>query len=528
MKHDAVRVVQTALKYSTSTQRKLIAKELKGSYCQLASNKYSKFLIEKLVTSGDDEIRGLIVTEFYGKVRKLMLNSEASWVLDDIYRKVANPQQKAFLLREWYGPEFALFKDANQTPTMELAEILKEDPEKRSTVLKNLKELINPLIEKGWTAFTSLHAAMLQYFRGLKRESEEHRQFMDHCTNEDSGDLIKHMCFTEPGSLVVCLLLANGTAKDRKLIIRRLQDAVQMMCVDAYGHAVILAAYEVVDDTVLLSKSILSHILAPGNDDKYETTVLAANDLYARTTLLYPFDGATKNLFPEALSRDLEILKEVVDIRKSTSKKDPEVRRMELVQAASNLLLGAVEDKAIDLVTTSFGSQLVTSILLSGKGNKEAAVGAVAATAAGDVSDPVHLSRVPFVGRMFKTLALGGRFNKELGKVVPVEPPLKFADALYEHIRTQEVGWACGPSSFVILSMLDADEFSEKDTLRQCLFKSREELKKAAIEGAVLPKARDGEEGNEEGQSGKKSGKKQDRKPLSGNTGTKLILEKLG
>jgi pumilio family protein 6 len=51
-KHDSVRVIQTAIKYSTMEQRRMIARELKGEFRTLAEGKYSKFLIAKLVEKG--------------------------------------------------------------------------------------------------------------------------------------------------------------------------------------------------------------------------------------------------------------------------------------------------------------------------------------------------------------------------------------------------------------------------------------------------------------------------------------------
>jgi pumilio family protein 6 len=51
-KHDSVRVIQTAIKYSTIEQRRMIARELKGEFKTLAEGKYSKFLIAKLLEKG--------------------------------------------------------------------------------------------------------------------------------------------------------------------------------------------------------------------------------------------------------------------------------------------------------------------------------------------------------------------------------------------------------------------------------------------------------------------------------------------
>ena len=42
LKHDASRIVQSVVKYGGSKERDEIARELKGSYKELAQNKYSK------------------------------------------------------------------------------------------------------------------------------------------------------------------------------------------------------------------------------------------------------------------------------------------------------------------------------------------------------------------------------------------------------------------------------------------------------------------------------------------------------
>lgn len=477
------------------------------------------------MSSSDEEIRDMIITEFFGKVRKLMLNPDASWILDDIYRKVATKEQKAIMLREWYGPEFALFREAEGTT--DLGEILEKEPNKRGPILKSLMELINPMIQKGWTAFTSLHDAMYQYFRTLRPGSEGHRSFMDLCLSEESGDLIKHLGFTDSGTRLASLLLAYGTAKDRRHMIKSFKDAFQMMSVDMFGHVVILAAYETIDDTRLISKSIIPQILTPESEDqKYDMVILAANDPHARTTLLYLFEGQSKALFPPSLSRDIAILSEVIEIRETTSKKDPEIRRKELVDAISPPLLEAIAQKPIDLVTTSFGCQFVANVLLSATAEKTTAINAVAHTASGDINDPVHLSYTPFTGRMYKTLVQGGRFDKQQGKIIPVLPSLDFADAIYPHIKGQEIGWATGPSSFVILSMLEATDFSKKQELKKTLGKHQKELKRAAM--GELSGIKKKSEKQEENEGRKEKSEKQSiAVKQSGNVGTKLILEKV-
>ncbi|KAK3383899.1 armadillo-type protein [Lasiosphaeria ovina] len=536
LKHDAVRAVQTAIKYSTPTQRKQIAKELQGTYAQLAESRYAKFLIGKLLVQNDAEIRDMIIPEFYGKVRKLINHSEASWILDDVYRSVATKEQKAYLLREWYGPEFALFRQPDNTnATADLSEILAKEPSKRAIVLKYLCDMTNGLIQKKLTGFTMLHDAMLQYFLNLKPESEELKEFSEVVRGDDNGDLLKNMAFTKSGARLVCLLLAHGGAKDRKQILKTFKDAFQPMCGDAYGHMIILAAYDLIDDTVLTFKTIFPEILGKSEEKDTHNITFLANDLNARITICYLFEGQSKSLFPSSHASDLEILNEIHEIRKTTSKKDPEIRHKELVAALSAQLLAAVASSPSDLVQTSFGCQFVTDVLLSAQGDKTSVLEAIASTAASDPTPVVsedalapplpHISLTPHGGKMFRTLIAGGRFDKEAGAVKRIDPPLNFADILYPVIKEHVIQWAAGPSSFTVLALLEAPDFTSKQELLKTLRSERKTLEKVAVEETANQKAK------AEADKTKPKGArrpKQGQSKLGGNQGTRLLLEKLG
>ncbi|KAK3330303.1 armadillo-type protein [Apodospora peruviana] len=544
LKHDAVRAVQTAIKYATPEQRKQIAKELQGTYAQLAESRYAKFLIGKLLVQNDDEIRDLIVPEFYGKVRKLINHAEASWILDDIYRGVATKEQKARLLREWYGPEFSLFKlGENVEVTADLAKILADEPSKRSTVLKYLFDMSNNFIQKKMTGFTILHDAMLQYFLNLKPDSEELKEFVEIVKGDEGGDLLKNMAFTRSGARLVCLLLAHGSAKDRKQILKTYKDTFQLMCGDPNAHMIILAAYDLIDDTVLTSKTIFPELLGKTDESDGGNLIFLANDLNARTTVCYLFEGRSKSLFPASHAADLAILDEIHEIRKTTSKKDPEIRRKELVGAISAQLLAAVAAAPQDLVSSSFGCQFATDILLSTIGDKSDALAAIASTAAGGPAlttddevyppPPPHISLTPFGGKMFKSLIAGGRFDKEAGALRRVDPPLNFADIIYPVIKEHAVQWATGPSSWTVLALLEAPEFSSKKELLKILRANKKLLEKAATEETPAQQARAAEvvEGEESKSKKSRKAKGKDTKEAKpravGNQGTKLVLEKI-
>ncbi|KAK4648750.1 Pumilio y domain member 6 [Podospora bellae-mahoneyi] len=531
LKHDAVRAVQTAIKYSTPVQRKQIAKELQGAYAQLAESRYAKFLIGKLLVQNDTEIRDIIIPEFYGKIRKLINHSEASWILDDIYRGAATKEQKAHMLREWYGPEFALFKSGNKGEvTADLSKILAEEPSKRSTVLKYLCDMSNNLIQKKMTGFTMLHDAMLQYFLNLKPDSEELKEFVEVVKGDENGDLLKNMAFTKSGARLACLLLAHGSAKDRKQILKTYKDTFQLMSGDPHGHMILLAAYDLIDDTVLTSKSIFPEILGKIEDLDPGNITFMANDPNARIVSLYLFEGQSKSLFPSSHADDLELLSELHEIRKTTSKKDAEVRRKELVASMSPQMLAAVAAFGKELAATSFGCQFIADILLSSVGDKTAALEAVAATAAGEPNPalpedadppyppPPHLSLTPHGGKLYKTLIAGGRFDRETGTVKRIEPPLNFADILYPVIKDHIMQWAVGPSSFTVLGLLEAPDFSSKKELLKLLKLEKKTLERAATAAETTAEGVKPKSKNKDNGSKSKSG---------GNQGARLLLEKL-
>lgn len=525
----------------------MIAKELTGTYRQLAESRYAKFLIGKLLVQGDDEIRDIIVPEFFGHVRRLIKHPEASWILDDVYRGIASKQQKAIILREWYGAEFAVFEKDNSKPVPgELSEILEAEPGKRAPIMRYLQELINHLIQKKLTGFTLLHDAMLQYFLSAKQGTEEITEFIELLKGDEEGDLMKNLAFTRSGSRVVSLALAYGNAKDRKTILRFYKDTLQMMAADPNGHIIILTAYEVIDDTVLTAKSIFPELFSKDADKQVENIVSATNDIYARTALLYLFQGKSKALFPASLSADLEILSEIEKARTNTSKKDPEIRRSELNKALSTYLLKAIAAAASDLVSTSFGCLLINEVLFGAEGDKSEALAAVAATASGDpsfteveIEDKIaeatvtasfpHIASTAFGGKMLKSLIAGGRYDRETKTIIPISPPLNFADVLYPHIKEHMIEWASGSSSFVVLALLEAP-FESKDELLEILRKNKKALEKAAIEETFDQRLRreSAEAEKDDGKIAKKGKKAKFVKVReAGNKGSALLLEKL-
>ncbi|EER42904.1 puf family RNA-binding protein [Histoplasma capsulatum H143] len=473
-KHDSVRVIQTALKYASPQQRKDIAKELKGNYCSLAESKYAKFLIGKLLVHGDSEVRDIIIPEFYGHVKRLMRHPEASWIVDDIYRTVATATQRAMLLCEWYGAEFVVFRPADGVPeTADLAEIISKNPEKRGPIMKYLHEFINHLVQKKFTGFTMLHDAMLQYFLNTTPGSEEAAELVQLILGDEEGDLAKNLAFTKSGARLVSLCFAYSNAKDRKLLLRLYRGTMKMLAGDVNGQVVLLTAYEVIDDTKLSSKSIFPELLnqASTAEARHEELLLQITDLTARIPILYSFaEDTTRWLVIDPDHK--KILDEVLAVRSQTSKKDPNTRRQELVKAASPTLLEFIAASADSLVEYSFGCQFITEVLFSADGDKTAALTAIAALP----TSKSEALKNPSAGRMLKALVQGGRFNSKTKCVEKVQPPLNFHGLLYEQIAANVMAWVTGANPFVILALVEAEDFGKRGELVKTLTKHKKVL----------------------------------------------------
>ena len=143
-------------------------------------------------------------------MRRLINHPEAAWILDDTYRQVATPEQKRRLLREWYGPEFAIQALKTETPDSgDLPMLLEAFPEKRKPIMEYLQTQINSIIQKKQNGFIMLHDAMLQYFLACKPGSSEANDFLEYLRPDatlkegeesDNADLLKNLAFTKSGS----------------------------------------------------------------------------------------------------------------------------------------------------------------------------------------------------------------------------------------------------------------------------------------------------------------------------------------
>ncbi|CAG8829949.1 15709_t:CDS:2, partial [Racocetra persica] len=225
------------------------------------------------------EYRSKILTEFKGQVKKLFIHTEARNVLLEAY-ELSNVKQRSSLLEEFYGPEFTLFK---RTENLNIKDLIAEDPSNKDKVLKNLFQAIQYLIKKPESLnYIIMHRILLEYF--TYADDSKIREVIEMISEQVSMFL-----HTREGSQVAMLCFSHGAVKDRKTMLKSMKEYAAKICKEEYGYLVLLRAFDVVDDTVSVTKYIIDQIVKPG----VLKTIM--QDKFGHRVILYLLTGRAKS-----------------------------------------------------------------------------------------------------------------------------------------------------------------------------------------------------------------------------------------
>ncbi|KAH8107264.1 ARM repeat-containing protein [Phellopilus nigrolimitatus] len=482
-KHDASRIVQTLVKYGSQAERDEVAGELKGRFKELAQSRYSKFLVTKLIRSCPAH-RAALLLEFRGAVVRLLLHREAGAVLADAYELHANAFERALLLHDFYGREAALFAApalaggaAARADEREKAQLKKglagvlegADAERRRRILAAVKENVELVLnnpEKGAISHAIFHRVLWEYLVEVNAlDDEALQEKLRHELFEACQEVLAEMVHTKDGSRVVREFIAQGSAKDRKQVVKVLKPHIERICKDEEAQLVLFTALDVIDDTKLTAKALVAEVTS------------RAGELYAspqgRRALLYLLIPRVPRHFTPALGARLA---ETDAARARTSKKDATLRTNELRAAASAPLVALLEDpaRAEALVRDPGGSLLVVEVMLYAEGDKAGAtaalLGLLDAPYPAPAGAPPHVLDVPHASRAYKTLLQGGHFSQQ-ARVIERAPASAhnaagFARAWLARVgeaRTRAVGQAGG--AFVVGAL--AERVREEGTAEE-------------------------------------------------------------
>lgn len=453
MKHDASRVVQTLIKYSSKERREQIVESLKGKHYLLATSAYGKYLLVKLLHYGSRDSRQLIINELHGSLRKLMRHREGAYVVEDLFVLYATHDQRQQMIKEFWGSEYGVFRETHKDLTIE--SVCESSVEKRNIIARNLVGTITATVEKGSTGFQILHAAMREYVK-IANEKEI-SEFID-LLHEQFAELVH----TPEGADVACTLIAKANAKERKLIIKTLKNHADKLIMNEHGNLVFITALLCVDDTVLMFKSF-----GPAIKEDLQDFII---DKYGRRPWLYILLGLEGRYFNPLVKKDLN---RYIGMSEATSKKPAVQRRKELLNKFAPMYLSTVSKNYSDILEENLGSQFISEVLLSdelyeqlGENETEKFQGiidSIVTTFKGDISEADHPIHRPFSTRLLKALIQGGRWNNKERKVEPLEKVeglgITFSKRFYEDIidSSNLLEWINNQdSSFTIVALYES------------------------------------------------------------------------
>ncbi|QRW21075.1 pumilio homology domain family member 4 [Rhizoctonia solani] len=497
-KHDASRIVQTLVKYGGQKERDEVAAELKGKYRDLAQNKYGKFLVTKLIRYCNAH-RTAILSEFHNHVIRLLLHREASPIIADTFDLYASTGERNLLLRDFYGKEVALFDSASiQTGGLRAA-LEHAAPERRKRILASVAETLMQIFnnpDKGAVSHSIVHRVLWEYLNELALLEDSDKEDVERLRRElfdTCQELLAEMVHTKDGSRAVREFIARGTAKDRKQIIKTLKPHIEKICGDEEAQLVLFTIFDLVDDTKLVGKSLVTDItsLSP-----------SLSRTLARRVLLYLLVPRTPRHFTPALLRTIS---QTDFAQGTTSKKDPEIRRAELRAAASPGMVKAIEDDAEALVRDRGASVFVGEVMLFAQGDKSKALDALLSPISSpyappdpesDLSDPTittHILNLSHASRLYKTLVQGGHYNQQTKSIERSEQAPKSVPKKFMYVAGKEnvVSMALGEGGFIVAEVVgklkDEGDYDDLKEIRSWFKKdARDKLGKGDIRGSAV------------------------------------------
>ncbi|XP_041475303.1 pumilio homolog 3-like [Lytechinus variegatus] len=460
--HDTVRVIQCCVQFGTPEQRTKIFEEIKDHVVELAKCKYAKFYVLKMFRYGSKEQRQAIMQSFHGKVCQLVRHKEAAEVLEEAYNNHANAKDRSALLEEFYGARFAVFKSSD---VHNLEEILEKDPTLRQGIMDHMLKTLTPLLDKTVIKHTIVHKAIYDFL--LHAPDKMRAELI-----EAMRDVVVQILHTQDGARAAMHCLWFGSAKDRKVMIKSFKTFVLKICKEEFGHKVLFALFDCVDDTKIVSKVIIEEMMK----NAYEV----ATDQYGRKVLLYLLAPRDASHFHPDLVKQLQ-----KGDGNQISKKDSVVRRKELLEAVSPALLKLLITHTKEMAYSKSNSQLALAMLQHIHGDKNAVYSMLATLAAEElipilVNDPskmddMHIVEHPSGHLLFKRLLAHEKTEREKGDVQS-----SLSSCLLEELSDENIkSWLrINRGALVLVSLADCGNADATERIRTVLQESHKSVAK--------------------------------------------------
>uniref|UniRef100_A0A4W6E9W2 Pumilio homolog 3 n=1 Tax=Lates calcarifer TaxID=8187 RepID=A0A4W6E9W2_LATCA len=459
--HDSVRVLQCFIQFGSHEQRQEVFAELKDDIIGLCKSQYGRHVVKKLLMYGNKELLAAVMQTFKGHVRPMLRHAAASSIIEYAYNDKAVLAQRLMLTEELYGNTFTVCKSSVCNTIEKVAEM---NPDKLNNIIDEMKQILTPMAQKEQVIKHSLvHKVFLDFF--LLAPDKQRTEMI-----ESIRESVVYMAHTHDGARVAMHCLWHGTAKVRTHTVRAShlfsfnEDKGSALSGGEFGHLVLLAIFDCVDDTKLVKQAVLSEILSSLDEvigNKYGKKVL----LY----LLSPRDPA--HLLPEII----KVLEQ--GDGNAHSKKDSATRRKELLEVVSPPLLEHLRENAGTMALDKATSVTISDILASACGDLRPAMTAVAQLAnqelvPGGIKGQLHMAEHPAGHLVLKWLIEQDLTLAEAGKEE------RFGRILVDTVGTDKMkSWVkVNRGAMVLCSLLNSCDKSVVAEVKEALKSITSEL----------------------------------------------------
>ncbi|CAM9315175.1 unnamed protein product, partial [Ectocarpus fasciculatus] len=375
LRHDASRAVQSIIQFGTVAQRTKVLADIKDKLHEvcnatrlIAKTPYGHFVVLKAIiycTTPAEQKQ--IISSLGGHfvaVGTNVIGARTVESLVNIYSAKASRPLRA----EFYGRKFiALCPE----PPKNLRTLIEALPNKKSSILDHMRDLVQKFVDKGLLEFSYAHQLIWEYAEEIE---------LDHAGAEASSgeqaaaparmldllellvDSVGKLLTTKPGAKLVCRMATHGSAKDRKRMLKPLKGHVLESLCHESAHLGIMRLVDVTDDTVTVQKSILEELRSTAPVVKYSASgaiigtplpplATVAKSKFGRKFLMRLLAPDSKHLEPdEAVLFPERVL---------TSKKAPEAKRREHLFYLRSALTTVLSNHADVLSRDKFGYQVI-------------------------------------------------------------------------------------------------------------------------------------------------------------------------
>jgi len=460
------RVIEACLKWGTKEQRQDLLSRCSGALPKMAQDRYGHQVVLKLLlyaskTSSqrqptEEEKKAQaknmreILDKFSGKsLHSTFFHRYGCQVINGLYfSNTVKATEKRRLLHSIAIPEAVALRRPELPSSQPLRKVLQAEDlteQQKKSIAQHLEEAVEKAIEKELLGLDIVHL-LLQAFCEIATDSQL-TQLAEQCM-----DGAAYLLSSKAGAEALLRLLGIANAKQRKAFCRDLKGKFAALAKNSVDYVVMIRLLTTVDDTVMLSKSMVAEWLQDMEDlcfDKYGHKVLA--------WLLQPDDH---HLF-SPYERKCALLPS------PTSLKAPEARRQELMRMLKPAIRSVFLQKPLEAAGDNSAKDLLVAFLAT-DWDEELIAAILAASQQEAKKDDLGILNS---GTVTTTMLI-------LLKLEPEQGP-KLAQPLWESaLKPHTVVAAASRCAFLLLAML------KRDSLKESILASLREHKKAIEKAA--------------------------------------------